>query len=38
MEDVSATNYNVSGMGQGFLRITNTNTGKSDGDTSVQGE
>ncbi len=38
MEDVSATDCDVSGMGQGFLQITNTNTGKSDEASSVIGE
>jgi polygalacturonase len=38
IEDVSATDCDVSGMGQGFLQITNTNTGKSDGDASVMGD
>jgi polygalacturonase len=38
VEDVSATDCDVSGMGQGFLQITNTNTGKSDDAASVIGE
>jgi hypothetical protein len=38
VEDITATDLDVSGMGQGFLQITNTNTGKSDGDASVPGE
>jgi polygalacturonase len=38
VEDVSATDLDVSGMGQGFLQITNINTGKSDGDASVMGD
>ena len=38
IEDVSATDCDVSGMGQGFLQITNLNTGKSDGDASVMGD
>jgi polygalacturonase len=38
VEDVSATDLDISGMGQGFLQITNINTGKSDGDASVNGE
>lgn len=38
VEDISATDLDVSGMGQGFLQITNTNTGKSDGEASVVGE
>jgi polygalacturonase len=38
IEDVSATDCDVSGMGQGFLQITNTNTGKSDGEASVMGD
>jgi hypothetical protein len=38
IEDISGTDLDVSGMGQGFLQITNTNTGKSDGDASVAGE
>ncbi len=38
VEDVSATDCDVSGMGQGFLQITNTSTGKSDGAASVIGE
>jgi len=38
VEDVSATDCDVSGMGQGFLQITNTNTGKSDEAASVIGE
>ena len=38
IEDIAATDLDVSGMGQGFLQITNTNTGKSDGDASVMGE
>jgi polygalacturonase len=37
IEDVSATDCDVSGMGQGFLQITNTTTGKSDGADSVIG-
>jgi hypothetical protein len=37
IEDITATDLDVSGMGQGFLQITNTNTGKSDGDASVVG-
>jgi polygalacturonase len=37
VEDVTANDLDVSGMGQGFLQITNTNTGKSDGDASVNG-
>jgi len=37
IEDVSATDCDVSGMGQGFLQITNTTTGKSDGADSVMG-
>jgi len=38
VEDVSATDCDVSGMGQGFLQITNTNTGKDDGVADVIGE
>ena len=38
VEDISATDLDVSGMGQGFLQITNLNTGKSDGDASVMGD
>ena len=38
VEDVSATDCDVSGMGQGFLQITNTSTGKSDDAASVIGE
>jgi hypothetical protein len=38
IEDVSAIDLDVSGMGQGFLQITNLNTGKSDGDASVMGD
>jgi polygalacturonase len=38
IEDISATDLDVSGMGQGFLQITNLSTGKSDGDASVIGE
>jgi len=38
IEDVSVTDCDVSGMGQGFLQITNLNTGKSDGDASVMGD
>ena len=38
IEDVSATDCDVSGMGQGFLQITNLNTGKSDGADSVMGD
>ncbi len=37
IEDVSATDCDVSGMRQGFLQITNTTTGKSDGADSVMG-
>src|ERR1035437_1368970 len=38
VEDVSATDCDGSGMGQGFLQITNTSTGKSDDAASVIGE
>jgi hypothetical protein len=38
VEDVTATDLDVSGMGQAFLQITNTNTGKSDDAASVIGE
>ncbi len=38
VEDVSATDCDVSGMGQGFLQITNTSTGKDDGVADVVGE
>src|ERR1017187_3792327 len=38
VEDVSATDLDVSGMGHGFLQITNTSTGKSDDAASVIGE
>ena len=38
IEDITATDLDVSGMGQGFLQITNLTTGKSDGDASVNGE
>jgi polygalacturonase len=38
VEDVSATDLDVSGMGQGFLRIANLTSGLSDGDASVPGE
>jgi len=38
VEDVSATDCDVSGMGQGFLQITNTATGKDDGVADVIGE
>jgi polygalacturonase len=38
IEDIAATDLDVSGMGQGFLQITNLTTGKSDGDASVNGE
>ena len=37
VEDVSATDCDVSGMGQGFLQITNTGTGKDDGAADVIG-
>lgn len=37
VEDVSATDCDVSGMGQGFLQITNTSTGKDDGAADVPG-
>jgi polygalacturonase len=37
VEDITADDLDVSGMGQGFLQITNTNTGKTDGDASVNG-
>jgi polygalacturonase len=38
VEDVSATDCDVSGMMQGFLQITNTSTGKDDGVADVIGE
>ncbi|HEY4379533.1 MAG TPA: glycoside hydrolase family 28 protein [Acidobacteriaceae bacterium] len=38
VEDITATDLDVSGMGLGFLQITNTTTGKSDGDASVMGD
>ena len=38
IEDVSATDCDVSGMGQGFLQISVLAVGKSDGDASVIGE
>ena len=38
VEDVSANDCDVSGMGQGFLQITNTSTGKDDGVADVPGE
>jgi polygalacturonase len=38
VEDITATDLDVSDMRQGFLQITNTNTGKTDGDASVPGE
>jgi polygalacturonase len=38
VEDITATDLDVSGMGQGFLQITNTSTGKSDDAASVIGE
>jgi polygalacturonase len=37
VEDITANDLDVSGMGQGFLQITNTSTGKSDFDASVPG-
>ena len=38
VEDVFVNDIDVSDMTLGFLQITNTNTGKSDGDASVVGE
>ncbi|MGA1982656.1 MAG: glycoside hydrolase family 28 protein [Acidobacteriaceae bacterium] len=38
VEDVSATDCDVSDMRQGFLQITNTSTGKDDGVADVVGE
>ncbi len=38
VEDVSANDCDVSGMGMGFLQITNTSTGKDDGVADVPGE
>jgi len=38
IEDITATDLDVSDMRLGFLQITNLNTGKSDGDASVIGE
>ena len=38
VENITASDLDVSGMGQGFLRINNEDSGKSDGDDSVPGE
>ena len=38
VENISVTDLDVSGMGQGFLRINDEGSGKTDGDASVIGE
>ncbi len=38
VEDISGTDLDVSGMGQGFLQINNVGVGKSDAEVSVLGE